>query len=193
MRRESQSLPRLGMTRPQTTRGAVRTGRRPADHRLRVKSRLLTRTENAQSTRHGPPTSRATARPRMPRAQERPASLRVVCALVLVSPRSPWVSWPRRLSAPSGSGIRAVCACASEEPRMHDPAGYAARTSRAEVALPTDSPGTLSRRVRCALTKLARRCLSERLAPARGAKSRALTYSLTYQSPRASIHFYLPT
>ncbi|KAJ7472474.1 hypothetical protein FB451DRAFT_1175216 [Mycena latifolia] len=49
-----------------------------------------------------------------------------------------------------------------------------------------------SRRVLCALPKPARRYLSGGSAP-RGAKSRALTYSLTYQSPRASIYFHSPT
>ncbi|KAJ7443472.1 hypothetical protein FB451DRAFT_1190085 [Mycena latifolia] len=43
------------------------------------------------------------------------------------------------LSALSGGGIRAVCGRASGEPRMHASAGYAARASRAEAALPTDS------------------------------------------------------
>ncbi|KAJ7472509.1 hypothetical protein FB451DRAFT_1249764 [Mycena latifolia] len=77
-----------------------------------AESRLLTWPESAQSMRHGPPTRRVTVRPR---------------------------AWPRRLSAPSGGGICAVCGRAGEEPRMHDSAGYAARASRAKAALPPDS------------------------------------------------------
>ncbi|KAJ7443432.1 hypothetical protein FB451DRAFT_1190045 [Mycena latifolia] len=101
-----------------------------------------------------------------------------------------------RAGAPHSARRQAVCRRACQEPRMHDSAGYAAWASHAEAALLMDSPGTLSRRVLCMLTKLARRCLSgtaELDAPARGAKSRTLTYSLTYQSPHASIYFYLPT
>ncbi|KAJ7435759.1 hypothetical protein FB451DRAFT_1461479 [Mycena latifolia] len=112
-----------------------------ASDATRGETHSLTRIESAESTRHGLPTRRATVRPRKPRAQERPASprggVRVwLAALMLVSPRSPGVPWPRRLVTPSGGGIRAVCGRASEEPRMHDSAGYAARASRAEAACP---------------------------------------------------------
>ncbi|KAJ7455193.1 hypothetical protein FB451DRAFT_1373328 [Mycena latifolia] len=108
----------------------------------------------------------------------------------------PWVSWPRRLSASSGGEIRAVCGRASEEPRMYASAGYAARASRAEGASPRDSHNGGAGSARQVGASCARSpsspaylvsCLSDTAAPARGAKARALTYSLTYQSPRASI------
>ncbi|KAJ7472517.1 hypothetical protein FB451DRAFT_1249797 [Mycena latifolia] len=125
----------------------------------------------------------------MPRAQERPANPRGRCAcvwlaaLVLVSPRSPCVSWPRRLGAPPACTTGVLAA---------DSVGYAARASRAKATLPTDSPRTLSRRVLCTLTKLARRCLLGTLepeAPARGGKSCARLSTSTYLlqiCPRAS-------
>ncbi|KAJ7455199.1 hypothetical protein FB451DRAFT_1408074 [Mycena latifolia] len=153
--------------------GVGRDSRGGAMHaRVRFKSRSLVRTESAQSTRRGPPTRRATVRPRMPRAQERPTSPRGgarvwLAALVLVSPRSPWVSWPRRLGAPSGGGLCAVCGHACQEPRMHDSAGCVARASLRQGHITQGQSQrrrrehTPSRRVLCALTKFVRRCLSD--------------------------------
>ncbi|KAJ7443476.1 hypothetical protein FB451DRAFT_1437491 [Mycena latifolia] len=92
-----------------------------------------------------------------PRVQERPASprggVRVwLAALALASPRRPCVSWPRRLGAPSGGGIRAMCGHASES---H--ACMTRRATRLGHRAPRPlCPGTLNRRVLCALTKLAR-------------------------------------
>ncbi|KAJ7455185.1 hypothetical protein FB451DRAFT_1408060 [Mycena latifolia] len=105
----------------------------------------------------------------MPRTQGRPASprggVRVwLAALVMVPPRSACVSWPRRLCAPSRGGICAVSGHASEEPRLHDSAGYAARASRAEAALPSSHSGG-SKSARQVGASCARSCLSDTASP----------------------------
>ncbi|KAJ7461436.1 hypothetical protein FB451DRAFT_1181181 [Mycena latifolia] len=59
------------------------------------------------------------------------------------TPHAPSAGAPREsagwcaLCAPSGGGIRAVFGRACREPRIHTLAGYAARASRAEAALPS--------------------------------------------------------
>ncbi|KAJ7443450.1 hypothetical protein FB451DRAFT_1413655 [Mycena latifolia] len=149
-----------------TTRGAVRTGRCRVDHRVgvgvgvgvgrdsrggamhtRVRSKArLALTHKARERAvdaSRPPTRRATIRPGMPRAQERPASprggVRVARGVGAGVPAKPLRLVATKTSAPSGGGIRAVCARAGEESRMHASAGSAAWAPRAEAALPTDS------------------------------------------------------
>ncbi|KAJ7443465.1 hypothetical protein FB451DRAFT_1190081 [Mycena latifolia] len=152
------SLPRLGITRPQTTRGAVWTAQSivSASASGRCDARACVMKESAQRTRHALSTDEKSdsTLPHAARAGA-PPECAGWCACVA---RGVGVGVP-------ATPLRLVCERASAEPRMHDSAGYVARASRAEAALLTDSPGTLSRRILCALTKLARRCLSDTASP----------------------------
>ncbi|KAJ7443428.1 hypothetical protein FB451DRAFT_1190042 [Mycena latifolia] len=156
--------------RNEATRGAVRTGRRRLNHRVSI---------GVGRDSRGAPTHKARQRAvDASRSTDEKSDSMTPHAARAGAPRSV----PLRLVATTTQravgrrtphGVRA----AGEEPRMHDSAGYAARASRAEAALPTDShwhaqgARVLSRSRPVALTKLARRCLSgtaEPEAPARG-------------------------